>query len=219
MHVHTNYSDSKASVLEVIEAAKNKGLDGMAITDHHTLLGAKEAMSVENDLVIIPGEEVRTDRGEILAFGIKELVPKELPIEEAIRMVHLQNGLVFIPHPTVPFFGKLKESEMSTLPIDGLEVFSAISPLAGHYASKNIAMAERLGFSMIASSDSHFPETVGDAYTIIDAEDRSLSSILEAIKGGKTETCCRSSKMRFKIRMLKYTIGFLFRKNGEEGYG
>jgi len=212
MHVHTDYSDSTGSVEEVIEAAKNRGLDGIAITDHETLQGAEVAMNMQNDLMIIPGEEVKTHRGEILAFGIKEPISRRLLIEEAICKVHLQNGLVFIPHPTVPFFGKLRELEMRSLPIDGLEVFSAISPLAGYYASKNMAMAKRLGILMIAGSDSHSPETVGDAYTIIDAKDLSLLSILEAIKLGRTEVFCRPSRLRFKIRMLKHTINPGFKK-------
>ena len=212
MHVHTDYSDSSGSVEQVIEAAKNRGLDGIAITDHDTLEGAEVAMSEQNDLIIIPGEEVKTDRCEILAIGIWEPVPEELPLEEAIRRVHLQNGLVFVPHPTIPFFGKLKESEMRKLPIDGLEVFSSISPLANYYASKNEAMAKRLGILMIAGSDSHRAETVGDAYTIVEVNDRSLTSVLEALKLGRTEMYCRSSKLKFKIRALGHTVNFLSHK-------
>jgi len=212
MHVHTSYSDSTGSVIEVIATAKRKGLDGIAITDHQTLEGAEEAVRMNNDLIVIPGEEVETKKGEILALGIKEAIPRRLPIEEAIREVHLQNGLAFIPHPTLPFFGKLTESEMRSLLIDGLEVFSAISPLAGYYASKNMAMAKRLGLVTIAGSDSHFPETVGDAYTVIEAQDRSLSSILEAVKLGRTEVFCQSSGLPFKAKMLGYTISSLFQE-------
>ena len=209
MHVHTNYSDSKGTVEDVIRIAKDRGLNGMAITDHNTLEGAKVAMAMQNELIIIPGEEIKTENGEILAFGIKEAVPEDLPIEEAIHSVHLQEGLVFIPHPTIPLFGKLKELDMRRLPIDGLEVFSAISPMADHYASKNIAIAERLGLSMIAGSDSHFPETVGDAYTIIDTEEATLPSILKALRLGKTELFCRPSKLKFKIKVLGILPRFL----------
>jgi len=216
MHVHTYYSDSTASVEEVIQEAKNKGLDGVAITDHDTLEGAEVAMGIQNDLIIVPGEEIKTDKGEILAFGIREPIPEELPLEEAIHRVHLQNGLVFVPHPTVPFFGKLNESEMRDLPIDGLEVFSSISPLAGHYASKNESMAKRLGILMIAGSDSHRRETVGDAYTIIEVNDCSLASILEALRLGRTEMYCRSSKLKFKIRALGHTVNLLSHREKRE---
>lgn len=212
MHVHTNYSDSNGTVEELIKAAKDKGLSGIAITDHNTLDGAKVATYMQNDLTIIPGEEIKTESGEILAIGIKKAVPENLPIEEAIHSVHLQGGLVFIPHPTVPFFRRLRESDMRRLNIDGLEVFSAISPLADHYASKNIAIAKRLGLSTIAGSDSHFSETIGDAYTTIDAKDTTLPSILEALRLGRTELFGRSSKLKFKMKMVGFVIRGFFRR-------
>ena len=213
MHVHTNYSDSSGTVEEVIKTAKEKGLNGIAITDHDTLEGAKVAMNMQDGVIVIQGEEIKTRNGEILALGIDEAVPEDLPIEEAIRIVHLQEGLVFIPHPTIPFFGRLKETDMRRLNIDGLEVFSAISPFADHYATKNMAIAKRLGLSTIAGSDSHFSETVGDAYTIIDAKDAKLPSILEALRLGRTELFCRPSKLKFKIKMLGHVVRGFFEKS------
>jgi len=213
MHVHTNYSDSSGTVEEVIKTAKEKGLNGIAITDHDTLEGAKVAMNMQDGVIVIPGEEIKTRNGEILALGIDEAVREDLPIEEAIRIVHLQEGLVFIPHPTIPFFGRLKETDMRRLNIDGLEVFSAISPFADHYATKNMAIAKRLGLSTIAGSDSHFSETVGDAYTIIDAKDAKLPSILEALRLGRTELFCRPSKLKFKIKMLGHVVRGFFKES------
>ena len=213
MHVHTNYSDSSGTVEEVIKTAKEKGLNGIAITDHDTLEGAKVAMNMQDGVIVIPGEEIKTRNGEILALGIDEAVPEDLPIEEAIRIVHLQEGLVFIPHPTIPFFGRLKETDMRRLNIDGLEVFSAISPFADHYATKNMAIAKRFGLSTIAGSDSHFSETVGDAYTIIDAKDAKLPSILEALRLGRTELFCRPSKLKFKIKMLGHVVRGFFKES------
>jgi len=213
MHVHTNYSDSNGTIEEIIKTAKEKGLNGIAITDHDTLEGAKVAMNMQDDVIVIPGEEIKTKNGEILALGIHEAIPEDLPIEEAIDIVHLQEGLVYIPHPTVPFFGRLKETDLRGLNIDGLEVFSAISPFGDHYATKNMAIARRLGLSTIAGSDSHFSETVGDAYTIIDAKDAKLRSILEALRLGRTELFCQPSELKFKIRMLGFVMRGFYRKS------
>jgi len=213
MHVHTDYSDSNGTVEEVIKTAKEKGLNGIAVTDHDTLEGAKVAMNMQDDVIVIPGEEIKTKNGEVLALGIHEVIPENLPIEEAIHIVHLQEGLVFIPHPTIPFFGRLKETDMRRLNIDGLEVFSAISPFGDHYATKNMAIAKRLGLSTIAGSDAHFSETVGDAYTIIDAKDAKLPSILEALRLGRTELFCQPSKLKFKIRMLGFVMRGFYRKS------
>ncbi len=202
LHVHTWYSDSRASVREVIEAAKNRELDGIAITDHETIAGAVEAMKIKGKLIIIPGEEVKTKHGEILALGINRVIPKGLPIMEAIRRIHAQKGLVVLPHPTVPLLSRLREKDMRGLPIDGLEVFSSITPLSGYFFRKNVELAHRLGLPMTAGSDSHFMETVGDAYTIINSESRNLNVILCSIRLGQTLVGCSPSRLIFKARML-----------------
>ena len=203
MHVHTWYSDSKASVDDVLRMARVKGLDGVAITDHNTLVGALEAERKRGDLIVVPGEEVSTVHGEIIALGIRRVVPKGLPITEAIRRVHSQGGLVVIPHPTVPFMGGLKEETLKKLSIDGIEVFSAITPLPGYHFKKNLKLARSLGLPMLAGSDSHFPETVGDAYTIVYSEGRSIKEILDAVRRGRTKVGCRPSGWIFKAKMLR----------------
>ncbi|MEM2935732.1 MAG: PHP domain-containing protein [Candidatus Bathyarchaeia archaeon] len=202
VHVHTNYSDSKSSVREVIEEASRKGLDGLAITDHGTLRGAREALNLRHNLLIIPGEEIKTKRGDLLARGIRRAVPEGLDAVEAIDRVHGQGGLVIVPHPTVPFFGKFKGEDLSRLQLDGLEVFSAITPFPWRYARKNMKLAQKLGVAMVAGSDSHNCKTVGDAYTIVKTEEKDLDSVLRAIKDGETRTGCNSSKIIFKIEML-----------------
>jgi predicted metal-dependent phosphoesterase TrpH len=85
MHVHTWYSDSSGSVREVLEVAQRKGLDGIALTDHETLQGAYEAVQENNKLVIVPGIEVETTQGEILALGVRKLIPRRLPLIKALK--------------------------------------------------------------------------------------------------------------------------------------
>lgn len=210
MHVHTWYSDSKGSVDEVLEVAEAKELDGLAITDHHTLQGAQEAIKKAKRLLIIPGEEVKTVQGEVLALGIKSLIPKNLPVMEALRRIHAQGGLAVVPHPTVPFFSGFKESDLRSLPIDGLEAFSAITPMAEHYFRKNLELSRRLGLSITAGSDSHFPETVGDAYTIVCCERRTVNEVLRAIKSGHTKVGGGSSSWSFKLRMVLGMFSHMF---------
>ena len=37
LHTHSTYSDGLARPEYILEGAREKGLDGLAITDHHTL--------------------------------------------------------------------------------------------------------------------------------------------------------------------------------------
>jgi predicted metal-dependent phosphoesterase TrpH len=206
LHVHTWYSDSTGSVREVLEVAQRKGLDGIAITDHHTLRGAYEALQENNGLVVVPGAEIETTQGELLALGIRYPIPKRLPITEAIRRIHTQKALAIIPHPTVPFLSTSKEKELEKLNIDGLEAFSAVTPLSRHFLIKNMELARRLKLPVTAGSDSHSPETVGDAYTMIYSKSKRLSDILDAIRLGQTFIGGSPSTLKFKLKMLRNVV-------------
>ncbi|MCD6325426.1 PHP domain-containing protein [Candidatus Bathyarchaeota archaeon] len=213
MHVHTSYSDSSGSVDEVLEEAQRKGLDGVAITDHKTIRGVHEALKKRGNLIIIPGQEVRTKQCEILALGIKKKIEDDLPVLETIKRIHAQQGLAVLPHPTVPFFGSVDEKIMKSLPLDGIEVFSSITPLPWYFFRKNLKLARKLGIPILAGSDSHAAETVGDAYTIIRCEDRRVQGIIRAIKLGQTSIGGGPSKLSFKLRMIGNTIPHIFFKS------
>lgn len=74
LHVHSNASDGTFSPSQVVELAKNAGLDAFALTDHDTTAGVPEALEKGRDLNIevIPGTEVSSsfDGTEIHILGL-----------------------------------------------------------------------------------------------------------------------------------------------------
>ena len=63
LHVHTTYSDGLLSPKEVVDLARRKGLNGIAITDHDTVEGINSALKVSKgfkDFYLIPGIEFGT---------------------------------------------------------------------------------------------------------------------------------------------------------------
>ncbi|MCT4618681.1 MAG: PHP domain-containing protein [Marinisporobacter sp.] len=63
MHVHTSASDGILSPIDVVYWAKERGLKGIAITDHDTIDGIEEAIKVSkkyDDFLVIPGIEFST---------------------------------------------------------------------------------------------------------------------------------------------------------------
>jgi hypothetical protein len=63
-------------------------------------------------------------------------------------------------------------------------------------------LARRLGLPVTGGSDSHSPETVGDAFTIVRSESRGLSDILNAIRLGHTSIGGSPTALKFKLKML-----------------
>ncbi len=167
LHNHTIFSkDSLAAPEKMIQAAKAAGLDRMAITEHNNLKGALTAKEIDPDFVIV-GEEVMTTKGEIIAYFVKEEVPRGLEPEEAIRRLREQGAVISIPHP----LDSVRRSAMGLENVlriidmvDAIEAFNArVLPFdpANERASR---LAEEYHKLKTAGSDAHTPWEVGHAY-------------------------------------------------------
>jgi predicted metal-dependent phosphoesterase TrpH len=166
LHVHTCYSrDSFTSLDAVIEVCRKRGLDKVAITDHNTIAGALALREMAPDLVIV-GEEIKTNVGEIIAYFLEEQVPKGLPPQEAIARVREQGGVVGVPHP----LDRLRREAMGLTnlftvieQVDLLEVFNARTILPAENR-RALELARERGLLASAGSDAHTPWEIGYAY-------------------------------------------------------
>ena len=78
LHVHSEYSpDSHSSIEAILKQAQEVGLDGIAITDHNSVLSfsvaSKLAEELGLDLIIVPGAEISTREGHLIALGTTPL--------------------------------------------------------------------------------------------------------------------------------------------------
>ena len=56
-HIHSEYSpDSKSKLKDIFKVAKSRNIDIIAISDHNTVDGSKEArrLTKKDDLLVIP---------------------------------------------------------------------------------------------------------------------------------------------------------------------
>ncbi|MDH5807177.1 MAG: PHP domain-containing protein [Candidatus Methanomethylicaceae archaeon] len=165
LHVHTNKSkDGISSIKDILYYAKKKGLDGIAITDHDVFMDPIIAERLSEEIIIIPGVELTTEIGHlILLYDSILIIPHPLdPISHGIGYKNIKNLMNLKP--------LLEVRNGSTLPI-----FNKIAE----------KLAIKLNLSMVGGSDAHIDFMVGSAYTIVEAEDKNLESIIKAIKIGK----------------------------------
>jgi predicted metal-dependent phosphoesterase TrpH len=186
LHVHTACSgDGESRVEEVIAAARAAGLDAIALTDHDTTEGCRIAAGITTDILIIPGVEVSTKQGHLLALGVTRLIPRDLEVLDTIALIHKLGGVAILPHPFHRYrHGVALKMKEALEAADAIEVFNSRYILGGANR-KALRYARRLGKPMVAGSDAHNCRYVGYGRTFIDA-DRSVASILEAIRTGKT---------------------------------
>ena len=188
LHVHTCYSEDATTTLkEVVYYAKKRGLDGVAITDHETLRGALK-LARKSQLTIIPGLEVETQRGHILALNITTLIPPNLSLTETVQKIHDAGGVAVIAHPAVVLKTGLGQKITSSSNLDAVEVINSASfPFfLSTYLGRRLA--ERLNLSQTAGSDAHHAAEIGTAYSFINADSNS-DDVAEAIRKGAITPC------------------------------
>jgi hypothetical protein len=193
LHCHSRYSaDGVAEPEDLLKEARAKGLQGFAITDHNTCACVdyfmqhgymnKEGLPV-NGLLVIPGQEITTAEGHLLAIGITLPDLKGIPAIEAVSLIHQAGGIAIPPHPYDFFRAGIREPVLETLDIDALEVFNAATTLK-RYNRHAFNYAQKRGLPMTAASDAHDSAALGTAYSILEAATFSVAGVLEAIRKG-----------------------------------
>lgn len=184
LHIHTNHSDGVMSVEQAVETAKNKGLTGMAITDHDTIDGLKDAQKAckKHGLLFIPGLEITTPGGDILALNANKKIIFNGSYEKIIEDIHKNGGIAILAHP---FAGHLpdpitdKEDVLEML--DAIEVFNSNTNLPANMMA--IEFAKQIGKPGFAASDAHRPDEISKAFIGSSATD--AAGLMSAIKKGQ----------------------------------
>ncbi len=201
LHVHTTGSkDSFIEPEQLPTIIRNKGLDGVAITNHDA-----PADFSSSEVVIIPGIEVTTREGHILALGISGTIERGRSADETIRLIHDMGGVAVVPHPFDPVSPCVNPSKLNSRP-DAVEVINSDALFFGLNTKYAMSTARRLGLPMVAGSDSHIPETVGDAYTLIDSPSHEVGDLLNAIRVGSVRPEGRASSVSKKLLKLARTL-------------
>lgn len=176
LHVHSCHSnDSNSRVIDIINKAVKKGLNGIAITDHHTFAGSREALEVNPypSFLIIPGTEYRTKYGHVQGLFIRD----ELNLEEGLRdaggfwpfaavveEIHRQGGIAVLAHP---FKNNTELPEEVWSRVDAVEVYNSRAAYCGRNSRANEqagAAAVKYGLPYTAGSDGHWLAEIGSSY-------------------------------------------------------
>ena len=192
LHIHTIHSyDGTASVPAVLTRARQMGLDVIAITDHDEIAGSLKALELAPHfgVEVLPGLEVTTAEGDLLALNIMRKVERDLPLVETVLRVRDLGGFCIAPHPMAGGFGMKSLSAYSILKalrkpevahtLIAVESYNAtaIDRMSNHYAR---ILAERLDIAQTASSDAHVVEAIGLGATEFDG--RSVPDLIAALR-------------------------------------
>ncbi|MFW5965571.1 MAG: PHP domain-containing protein [Halodesulfurarchaeum sp.] len=204
LHTHSERSyDGRDPVEMLLAQARAVGLDALAITDHDVFEASERAAALASsyDLVGIPGMEVTTEAGHLLALGIDRPIAAGRPFLETISAIHEAGGIAVVPHP----FQKSRSGVAPNITrsdlaaADAIEVYNS-RLLTGRSNRQAERFAEERGLPQTAGSDAHIAEMVGQAVTTVDAEVETAEAIVNAIRAGRTTVEGRRTPWHISFR-------------------
>lgn len=192
LHCHSDHSrgvkipwEGISKPEELVKTAKLLKLDGIAITDHDTVSALRKAKieARKQGILLIPGIEVSTLGGHVLALGVEEKIKRNLSLQETIDLVHSNGGIAIAPHPF-----DIKREGIGRLArfCDAFEIFNSLN--IDRFANgKAKRFAKRTGAPVTVGSDAHSSFMLGASVNVMNAD--SVDSVLK---------CIMKKKLRFE---------------------
>lgn len=192
-HLHTKEGsvDSIVKISDTIKALKEKGYDGMIVTDHNSYSGY-DSRDVTDNFVVFKGVEYDTsDAGHMLIVlpsgsDNKIFTHKGMTLKDTIEIVRGLGGVIGPAHPfdyyklgmlnNAKWLGNINYMKQ----FDFIEGFNACGSKSGNYKSAKISQA--FNKPMFGGSDSHRLESVGKAHTILPQNVSNETELINLIK-------------------------------------
>jgi hypothetical protein len=194
-------------VFLTVETAALRGLDFIAITDHNAdsqYNAERELQPYFDRVLLIPGREMTTFYGHFNIFGVTQFVdyrvtPGRLDLNAVVHDVRSKGGIASVSHAEAPGGEACMGCRWEPPPRTDMGLFTAVEVINGgqimfssaKFWDDQIREGHRL--AAIGGSDSHnatnppgAPGSIGWPTTAVEADDLSVSAILNAIRAGRT---------------------------------
>ena len=204
-HVHSVLSNGGELTLDTLAAgARAAGLDFLATTEHNTADShAAWSQHVDDDLLVILGQEVITRTGHWLALGVRpgQVVDwrysvRDHMIGRELEEVHRAGGLCVAAHPYAPYdSGSFLYSYEG---FDLVEVWNGQWTSDVPWQADNESALADWGRILaadicrgwwrpaIGNSDTHLAGQIGSPHTVVLADELSVAAILAGIRAGRS---------------------------------
>lgn len=234
LHMHTAHSDGSCAsqsgrrvpcpVFLTAQAAADRGLDFIAITDHNTIShydDMRELQPYFDKLLLIPGREITTFWGHFNVFGAtrfidyRDVANNGPSLNDILHDVAANGALASINHADAPTGEACMGCGWTPPgPVD-MDLFTGVEVINGAMSSvdfwdKEIGEGHRL--TAIGGSDNHnalIPagkrSAIGSPTTVVEASELSVAAILQGIRRGRVFVDLTSSQN--KVFDLDATAG------------
>jgi predicted metal-dependent phosphoesterase TrpH len=198
LHNHTVHGsiDAVNDPDALVELARERGADGIAITDHaKTRTMGTDELARRHGFPVFSGMEVSCELGDLLVFGI-DAIPKEIISGRAIsEFVRARGGVLVAAHPyrwdlsPKPWIGP-RDPELTfekALASPLLALVDALEAVNGWATQLDVdfthEVCRRSGLRATGGSDAHGPSEAGRCFTVFESDRiRSDTDLVRALK-------------------------------------
>jgi predicted metal-dependent phosphoesterase TrpH len=178
LHMHTNLSDGKPTVTELLDfvAQHRPYLNAIAITDHDTLDASLWAYEQREHYAfdIIPGVEVSSRDGHVIALWVTSSIKQNMNLADTVAAIHELGGIAVLAHPIHPFLAEHIEQALRIIRNPQVLVESGVDAVETHNAGicgtgcnwLAAWFAHNMGLAVTSGSDAHTLGAIGTGRTL-----------------------------------------------------
>jgi predicted metal-dependent phosphoesterase TrpH len=181
MHIHTRFSPcSSIRIAQLFKRVREKGIDGICITDHDTIAcgSVLKTRADHMGIFVLVGMEYTTSKGDFLIFGPLDHIPRGMDAERLLLWMKKEGGVAIPAHP----FRKER-------PVD-FEIIQASKIIEGLNGRNNPYENELCGqwihqhgngIRQTGGSDAHTLDEVGRMVTVFKKNIYTLEDFIEEL--------------------------------------
>jgi predicted metal-dependent phosphoesterase TrpH len=184
LHCHTLPLSTCSSLRaeELVDLARERGLDGICLTEHDRLRSstALAELRARTDFVVLGAVELTTDMGHVLGFGLPEPSQSLATGQAAYAHAQAHGGLLYLAHPARD--GLLRVDAHTVTYFESVEAINGSDTRLQNMSATGLAKGFRL--PGIGGSDCHSPDEVGRAATEFETRITDEVSLVAALRNG-----------------------------------
>lgn len=196
LHTHTlvGSDDSYIDIDELVERAKESGLDGVCITDHEWFWKQStiERLSRELDFLILPGVEMNTEDGHLLVFGLDRYVFGMHRTDFLKKELDKVGGVMILAHPYRRNMYYGEEVEDSVRRYSKRRIFDLVDIIETHNGRAtekqsrfSQLLSQRLKLKGTGGSDAHQLTDIPSCATFFERNISSVQELITELKAGR----------------------------------
>ena len=187
LHCHS-FPRSQCSSLkpeELIDLARERGLDGVCLTEHDTFWPEAELaeLAARTGFRVFGGIELTTDLGHVLAYGLSPAAGPMPTAAAAFLAATRDSALLFLAHPARD--GLLRVDRRTVEYFESVEAINGSDTRLQNMAATGLAHGFRL--PGVGGSDAHTRAEIGRAATRFHGSVADSAGLIAALRTGAYE--------------------------------